>query len=130
MIKRSLITILSLSVVLNSTAQLLSKSQLNNTITKKERKTNLSEQKITTPPREKRYAYKTVRVIDIGNSPNFLTVAYGAKTSLFAHPGINSVAMVFRNESAIANKNGTSGNYNYALSTDGVELLPVALYNG
>ncbi|MBL0098300.1 MAG: hypothetical protein IPP46_18730 [Bacteroidetes bacterium] len=61
---------------------------------------------------------QAVTVIDIGNSGNAFGTAFGAKTTLFAHPVVNSVSMVYRSSPTVTG-DASSGFLRYGYSTDG-----------
>ena len=126
--KKLVLSILALSLSAGGFAQNRStriKVTHNKTVTNANGETQLksgpSIMNTTIPVRKGGLTPRTaaITVTDIGHSPNHLTVGFGAKTALFAHPGVNSVVMVFRNAPAVANTAGSSGYYNYGLSTDG-----------
>ncbi|MBK9319521.1 MAG: T9SS type A sorting domain-containing protein [Bacteroidetes bacterium] len=60
---------------------------------------------------------QAVTVIDIGNSGNAFGTAFGAKTTLFAHPVVNCVSMVYRSSPTVTG-DATSGFLRYGYSSD------------
>ena len=128
--KKLVLSIVVLSLTTSSFAQNRLNVRQQKTITIPSGETKFSERtsKMNTvlPVRKGQTPHNmTVAVTDIGNSPNHLTVAFSAKTALFAQPEINTVSMVFRNDPSVANAAGSSGYYNFALSTDGGNTWPV-----
>ncbi|MBL7923610.1 MAG: T9SS type A sorting domain-containing protein [Bacteroidia bacterium] len=73
----------------------------------------IAVRKKTTPP-----STQAVSLVTIGQSGNAFGTAFGSKTALFAHPVINSVAMVFRSAPAVTG-DVSSGCLRYGYSTDG-----------
>ena len=123
--KKLVLSILALSLTVGSFAQNRIRFDQGKTITNADGETQLrntpSALNTSIPTRKGSQTPRisAVNVTDIGNSPNHLTVGFGSKTAIFAHPSINSIEMIFRNAPTVANAAGTSGYYNYALSTDG-----------
>ncbi len=60
---------------------------------------------------------QVVNFVAIGGASNCNGVAFTARTPLFAHPAINTIAMFHRNNQNVFG--GTSGQLRYDLSTDG-----------
>lgn len=122
--KKLVLSIIAISLTVGSFAQNRLSFQSRKTITTVDGETKLrdtpSALNTAVPVRSGKHTPRTmtVSVTDIGHSPNHLTVGFGAKTAIFAHPAINTVEQIFRNSPATTGV-GSSGYYNYALSTDG-----------
>ena len=124
--KKLVLSIIVMSLTVGSFAQNRINVLKRKTITTRDGETRLADlSRLAKPSLPVRVVQKGATPINlaisataIGNSPNHLTVGFGAKNALFAQPEINSAFMIYRNDPSTTG-GGFSGDYNFALSTDG-----------